>query len=99
MGCGASAGGEHYEIARPDGVGGLYETRARPGEGKGSPRPHRGQQSTAATLYLPGTVVCSSDDELLEALKVHAEWMWHKDPQPGAPEPKWSEGTAHAIAG
>ena len=68
MGCGASAGGEHYEtMKRPDGVGGLYETRARPGESRGSPRPQRSQQSTAATLYLPGTVVCSSDDELLEA--------------------------------
>ncbi len=99
MGCGASSGGEHYQIARPEGVGGLYETRARPGGDKASPRPHRGQQSTTAMLYLPGTVVCSSDDELLEALKVHAEWKWHKDPQPGDPEPKWSEGTAHAVAG
>jgi hypothetical protein len=98
MGCGASAGGEHYEMRRPDGVGGLYETRARPGENKGSPRPHRSHHSTAATLYLPGTVVCSSDDELLEALHVHAEWIWHSDPEPGDPEPKWKEGTAQALA-
>ena len=99
MGCGASAGGEHYEtMKRPDGVGGLYETRARPGENRSSPRPQRSQQSTAATLYLPGTVVCSSDDELLEALSVYAEWIWHKEPQPGDPELNWKEGTAEALA-
>lgn len=98
MGCGASAGGGHYEMMRPDGVGGLYETRARPGEGKGSPRPHRTQHSGAATLYLPGTVVCSSDDELLEALNVYGEWIWHKDPQPGDPEPRWNEGIAQSLA-
>jgi hypothetical protein len=98
MGCGASVGGEGYEMEHPDGVGGLFETRARPGEGKASPRPQRGQHSTAASLYLPGTVVCVSDDELLEALGVQAEWLWHKELQHGDPEPQWKEGTAQAIA-
>lgn len=99
MGCGASAGGEHYEMKRLDGgVGGLYETRARPGESKGSPRPRRSQTSTSAMLYLPGTVVCSTDDELLRALNVQAEWKWHKDVEPGDPEPKWNEGTAQTLA-
>jgi len=59
MGCGAS-GEEKYEVPQQDGLGGLYEAR---GHDSASPR--------RKAPYAFGTAICSSDEELMEALERH----------------------------
>lgn len=99
MGCAASAGVDNYEVPHPNGPSGLYDhTLGRAGQsGSASPRPARNMHTTARSLYKPGTVVCASDAELLEALNVYAEWKWYAEPQEHDPEPVWKEGTAQSI--